>query len=81
MRVTPKSSRQMAVWEDGKVKVWVHSAPTDGRANEAVVRVLAEALGVPFSSISIIRGHTSREKTVLIPSLSLEQIEQKLQNR
>jgi uncharacterized protein (TIGR00251 family) len=78
VRVTPRSSRNKVCWEDGSVQVWVHAAPADGEANKAVCELLAEALKVPKSTISIIRGETSREKTVDIPSLSLEQIQLKL---
>ncbi len=78
IRVTPRSSHLKVVWAEPSVKVWVNAAPADGQANEQVCRVLADALKVPFSTISIIRGHRSREKTVVIPSLSVEEIQQRL---
>jgi len=42
----------------------VRERAVDGAANTAVVRVVAEHLGVPKSRVSIRRGHTSRQKTL-----------------
>ena len=65
VRVQPRSSR---VGLDGlygeALKVRVHAAPVDGAANEAVVAVLAESLGVPRSAIRIVSGATGRTKVV-----------------
>lgn len=47
-------------------QVFVKELPVDGKANEAVVRVLAEHFKVPKSRVRIIAGHTSREKIVEI---------------
>lgn len=69
VRVTPKSKSpriKKEVEADGSVlyKVYVTAAPEDGKANEAVIKLLAQTLGVPKSSLSIIRGLTSREKII-----------------
>jgi uncharacterized protein YggU (UPF0235/DUF167 family) len=50
--------------EDGVLTIFVRERAVDGKANEAVVEVVAEHLGVPKSRLKIIRGHTSRHKTV-----------------
>lgn len=44
--------------------------PIDGRANEAVCRLIAEALGIPSSRVQVTRGGRAREKTVQVRSLS-----------
>ncbi|MBM3506886.1 MAG: DUF167 domain-containing protein [Alphaproteobacteria bacterium] len=46
------------------LKARVTAAPADGRANAAVCALLAKALGVPKASVRIVRGATSRHKTV-----------------
>lgn len=46
--------------------VSVHALPIEGRANEAVIRLLADYLDVAKSSMNIVRGFTSREKVVEI---------------
>lgn len=71
--VTPRSarpgiggSRQGA---DGReeLEVRVVPAPADGAANDAVVRLLAKALGLARSEVRIVAGHASRHKRVVVP--------------
>ena len=50
--------------EDGALRVRVTATATDGKANKAVVKLLAKHLGVAPSSIEIVRGHTSRDKLI-----------------
>ena len=63
----PKSSKNELVgpYRDG-IKVKITAPPVEGKANEALIRFLAEELGVSPSCIEIIRGHHSREKTLKI---------------
>ena len=44
----------------------VPEPPEDGRANEAVIELLAEHFDVPKGSLRIVRGHTSRQKVIEI---------------
>ncbi|EAQ25393.1 MULTISPECIES: DUF167 domain-containing protein [unclassified Roseovarius] len=62
LRVTPKAARNRIVAEDGALRVYVTTVPEDGKANAAVQKLLAKALGVPKSRLSLLRGHTSRDK-------------------
>lgn len=67
LKVIPKSSRDRIVgWVGDRLKVQVTAAPERGKANDAVVEVLAKALGVPRSAIRITAGETSPLKTVEI---------------
>jgi len=50
--------------ESGCFRVHTTTAPTDGKANDAVIRALAEFLDIPKSQIRIIRGQTSHNKVV-----------------
>jgi len=78
VRVTPKSSREEVVLDGELIKVYVRSAPADGEANEAVVRVLSKALRVPKSTVEIIKGFTSREKTINVDGLTTNECLERL---
>jgi uncharacterized protein len=74
IKVVPRSSQRKAVLQDdGIVKVWVTQAPTEGQANEGVIKTLAEILKVAPSRIQIIKGETSRSKTVQLIGLDLDE--------
>lgn len=63
VHVTPKAQRdEVAGWRGAEFAVRVTAAPEGGKANRAVERVVAEALGVPKSSVRVVRGHVSRIK-------------------
>lgn len=78
LRVCPKSSQRKLECREGAWKAWVHEPAADDAANKAVCRLLAEALSVPVSAVSIMKGHASREKVLSIPSLSVEEIRNRL---
>ena len=56
----------------GALKITVTTAPEKGKANKAVVRLLANRLSLAPSSIELISGHTSQDKTVLVPLSATE---------
>ncbi len=66
VRVTPKASRNRITVEDEAIRVYVTVVPEDGKANAAVQKLLAKALGVPKSRLELVRGQTSRDKTFRI---------------
>ncbi|MDR0741299.1 MAG: DUF167 domain-containing protein [Rickettsiales bacterium] len=47
-------------------KVWTTAAPSDGKANKAVVEQLSDYLGIPKSRIKLLRGGTNRDKVFMI---------------
>ena len=59
---------------DGALRVGVVAAPEGGRANDAIVEVLAETLNLKPSQISLIGGATARAKRFLIAGLSAEDL-------
>jgi uncharacterized protein len=63
----PKSSKNEIVgpYRDG-IKVKITAPPVEGKANEGLIRFLAKTWDLPPSSIEIIRGHHTREKTLRI---------------
>lgn len=71
VRVTPKSSKDAVIGvRDGELHVRVRAVPEDGKANSAVCVVVAKALHVPKSSIDVIRGGASRNKTLDVSSMT-----------
>ena len=63
----PKSSKNEIVgpYRDG-IKIKVTAPPNEGKANEALIRLLGKELGISPSSIEIIKGQHSREKTLKV---------------
>jgi uncharacterized protein (TIGR00251 family) len=71
VRVTPRSGRDEVVgWQDGELRVRVRVAPVEGQANEALCRLLAKQLGVPFSAVEVVRGASARTKTLRVTGVS-----------
>ena len=67
IRVQPRSSRKgIDGVSDGILKVKLTSPPVGGAANKQLIEVLSEELGVKKSSVSIIKGQSSRDKVVEI---------------
>ncbi|RSN67989.1 DUF167 domain-containing protein [Candidatus Korarchaeum cryptofilum] len=64
--VVPNARKNGVVEEGDHLKVYVRAPPVKGKANEAVIEVLAEFFGVKKSDIRIISGERSREKVVEI---------------
>ncbi|MTH35018.1 DUF167 domain-containing protein [Paracoccus limosus] len=62
VRVTPRASRNAVVMDGEMLRVTVTVVPEDGKANAAVIKLLAKALGVAKSRLVLIRGATSRDK-------------------
>lgn len=67
VRVTPKASRtRITQGDDGSVRAYVTVPPADGKANIAVQGLLAKALGVPKSRLTLTKGHKARDKLFTI---------------
>jgi uncharacterized protein (TIGR00251 family) len=79
LRVVPGASASGVVGRHGDAwKVRVAAPPERGAANEAVVRLLGEALSVPRGSISVVSGHVSRDKIVQLSGIEPAEIESRL---
>ena len=79
LRVMPRSPRTaLAGMRDGRLVVRVTAAPVDDAANEAVVRALGQALGVPRSSIRVVHGARSRNKTVEFAGLDAGELHRRI---
>lgn len=65
-------------WLGAALKVAVAAPPESGKANAAVLALLAETLGVPVATLSVTTGHTRPRKTIGASSLSQAQLDQAL---
>jgi hypothetical protein len=82
VRVTPKArGNSVEGWSGDVLRVRVQAVPERGKANEAVCRLLAEAIGVPASRVSLRRGESSREKLLFIDGLSDAELRRRLPGR
>jgi len=80
IKVSPGASRNaIGSWMGDTLKLSVTTAPEKGKANEAVIGLLAEALGLPKSRISIVRGHGQSQKLVEIEGLEAAELYRRLQ--
>lgn len=81
VRVRPGARRESLVGfrEDGVLKLDVTAPPEAGRANQAVVTLLAEALGVAKSRVAVARGLSSRDKWVTVEELGDDEVLRRLE--
>jgi uncharacterized protein (TIGR00251 family) len=80
VRVTPRArSERIEAWDGEKVSARVTAPPERGKANEALLRLLAGALGLPVTSLRLVRGQASREKLVAVEGLSAEELRRRLE--
>jgi len=81
LRVSPRARRTELAGRYGDGwKVRVSAAPERGRANDAVLDLLAEKLELPRRSLSILSGQTAREKVVLMEGIGREESERRLEH-
>ena len=66
IRVTPNAGKNSIEKEEERLKVKVTSPATDGKANKAVINLLATYFGVRKSAVSIIKGEKGRDKIIEI---------------
>ena len=75
VRVVPRASRDGILGEHGgALKVQLTAPPVEGAANEALRRLLAKALGVSRSAVSVVRGDRSRDKSVRVEGATADDV-------
>lgn len=68
LRVQPKASAERIGGTHGHaLKIAVTAPPDKGKANEAVIRLVAKTLGIAPSSVELLSGHTGKDKRILLP--------------
>lgn len=75
VKVAPRASQnKISQIADGALKVRLTAPPVEGAANQALVKLLAKALGLPRSKVRVIKGFKSRDKRILVEGLEPGQI-------
>jgi uncharacterized protein (TIGR00251 family) len=79
VRVTPRSGRdEIAGERNGALLVRVTAPPVEGKANDAVRKLLAKRLGIPPSRVSVARGAASRDKVVKVEGMDAGAVRREL---
>ncbi len=80
LRVAPGAKRTSVEGPYGEraLKLKVSAQPVDGKANAEIERFLADLLSLPRSGVCVTRGHTSRDKTVLLRGVDPRRVEEAL---
>ncbi len=79
VRVYPRSSHNTVSWSDeGNLTVRVTAAPENGKANDAVVKLLADRLGIPRSGIRMLRGQRTRNKVLCFKGFTSEDLARRI---
>jgi uncharacterized protein (TIGR00251 family) len=79
LRVAPGAARPAIVGRYGDAwKIRVAARPDRGRANDAVVALLAETLGVARATVHLVAGRSSRDKVVELSGISQQDVNRRL---
>ncbi len=76
LRILPNSSKNEIIKSEDVIKVKITSPPVDGKANKALIEYLSKSFKIPKTSFKIIKGETSKDKTLMVSVAD----EEKLQN-
>ena len=66
IKISPNAKKNEIINEGEIIKIKITAQPIDGKANKALVEFLSKHLKIPKTSIEIVKGQTSKEKTLLI---------------
>ena len=69
IKIVPNSSKNDIIIEDEFIKVKVTAQPIENKANKALIEFLSKELKIPKTNIEIVKGETSKEKTILFKTI------------
>ncbi len=80
LRVTPRASKNeiVEVLSDGTIKVHLTAPPVEGKANEALLKFMAEVLDVPISCLEIVAGAGGRDKLISVTDMDASSLHKKI---
>lgn len=74
IKISPNSKKNEIVREEEYTKIKITAQPIDGKANKALVEFLSKNFKIPKTSIKILKGETSKEKTILFETKDEEKL-------
>ena len=74
LKFSPNASKNEIINKDGEIKVKVTAQPIENKANKALVEFLSKKLKVAKTNIEIVKGETSKEKTLLFKNISSDKM-------
>ncbi len=74
IKISPNSSKNEVIKTPDLVKIKITAPPVDGKANKCLIEYLSKLFKIPKTSVEIIKGETSKEKTLLIKVLDDDKI-------
>ncbi len=75
LKISPNASKNEIIRSSDGIKIKITAQPIDGKANKCLVEFISKKYKIPKSSIAIVRGETSKEKTILIKNLDNDKLE------
>jgi len=79
LRVHPNAARnELAGFSEGVLRVKVAAPPVKGKANKELIAFLAQKLGLSKGDLTILKGHSSRNKVISVAGLSREELIRRL---
>lgn len=80
IRLTPRAARsEIGAFEGETLRVRVTAPPVDGKANEALTRLLASKLRMPRGAVRVVAGQASRVKVVAVDGLTSAEVRRRLE--
>jgi uncharacterized protein (TIGR00251 family) len=80
VRITPRASKNeiVEILSDGTIKIHLTAPPVEGKANEALIKFLAEVLGVPLTRIEVVAGASGRDKLISVLEMDSATVHRKI---
>jgi len=75
IRISPNAKKNEIINEGEITKIKITAQPIDGKANKALIEFLSKLLKIPKTSIKIIKGETSKDKTILFETQNSEKLQ------
>ena len=74
-RISPNAKKNEIIKENDIIKIKITAQPIDGKANKAVIEYLSKTFKIPKTSIEILKGETSKDKTIIFKTNDESKIE------
>ena len=74
IKISPNARKNEIIKKENETKIKITAQPIDGKANKAVIEFLSKTFKIPKTSIKILKGETSKEKTILRETFDKEKI-------